>query len=319
MRQFPMRASIIVAIAAAIAVRATSSLAFSMPTLDSVPSRRRSSWVPPRETQRVRKGPSLSTRQFTAPGQADQTPPAAEGASPPEQDQMLVPHLQLKGQRSRNLFVASVAAFAAFSLHMADSISKAKLGLPLWAGPSAGVCVMFAVASVAAAEDGALEDYRSLAKFAAELALAVTGSCLFAVFTTVAFTSVATRRTLAVGFCAAWMLLNKHSAVFPPSAGYCALYIDHVLAGGPMATLGYVFSVFPCALGVMVVLAATRGAALLGTQTIMQWWPAMAVKVRQLVTVNSSLKLQVAQVVRQSRLASTFSWGPVLSHQLSSL
>lgn len=179
-----------------------------------------------------------------------------------------VQKLSFRSEKTRGIFVAAVAACAAFALHTADAATKAMLGLPLWAGPSAGVCVMFAVAAVTAAEHGSLTDYAGVTKFGVQVALAVTGSCAFAVWACSVFPGVAARRTVAVGVAAAWMLLNPASAVFPPSAGYCALYIDQLLANGPMAQLSYTFSVFPCALGVLTVLFASRAATLLGVQPL---------------------------------------------------
>jgi len=178
------------------------------------------------------------------------------------------PKLSFGSEKTKGIFIAAVAAFAAFSLHTADAATKAMWGLPLWAGPSAGVCVMFAVAAVTAAEQGNLTDYAGVTKFGLQVALAVTGSCAFAVWACTVFPSVAARRTIAVGVAAAWMLLNPVSAVFPPSAGYCALYIDQLLSNGPMAKLSYTFSVFPCALGVMVVLIASRAATVMGVKPL---------------------------------------------------
>mmetsp|Transcript_43428 Transcript_43428/g.102288 ORF Transcript_43428/g.102288 Transcript_43428/m.102288 type:complete len:285 (+) Transcript_43428:82-936(+) len=182
--------------------------------------------------------------------------------------------LKVGGDKTKALFTALVAAFAAFSLHTADVISKATLGLPLWAGPSAGVCVMFSVAAVGAADAGTLTDFPAVFKFAVEVAIAVTGSCAFAVWASSQFSSLAVRRALSVGVCAAWMLFNPGSAVFPPSAGYCALYIDQLLAGGPLGKLSYTFGVFPCALGVMVVLLSSRLAAFVGAGPLRLVWNA---------------------------------------------
>mmetsp|Transcript_54721 Transcript_54721/g.128027 ORF Transcript_54721/g.128027 Transcript_54721/m.128027 type:complete len:264 (+) Transcript_54721:77-868(+) len=172
------------------------------------------------------------------------------------------------GAKRKAVLTAAVAAFAAFTLHAADVLTKATWGLPLWAGPSAGVCVMFAVAAVAAAEEGKLQDFASITKFALQVGVGVTGSCAFAVFVCSQLPSVVLRRTVAVGIAALWMLLNPYSAVFPPSAGYCALYIDQLLVNGPMAKLSYVFSLFPCGMGVMVVLLSTRIAAAFGVQPV---------------------------------------------------
>eukprot|EP00403_Amphidinium_massartii_P031570 CAMPEP_0178448230 /NCGR_PEP_ID=MMETSP0689_2-20121128/41863_1 /TAXON_ID=160604 /ORGANISM="Amphidinium massartii, Strain CS-259" /LENGTH=222 /DNA_ID=CAMNT_0020073381 /DNA_START=182 /DNA_END=850 /DNA_ORIENTATION=+ len=197
-------------------------------------------------------------RQAAAQRQRSTTAPSQDESKKLEFD---VPH-------TKALFTALVAGFAALALHTADSMTKASLGLPLWAGPSAGVCVMFAVAAVTAAEQGTLGDLAGTAKFGVQVALAVTGSCAFAVWACSHFSSVVMRRTVAVGVCALWMLLNPTSAVFPPSAGYCALYIDQLLSSGPMAHLSYTFSVFPCGLGVMTILLATRVATLLGSQPL---------------------------------------------------
>mmetsp|Transcript_74044 Transcript_74044/g.138342 ORF Transcript_74044/g.138342 Transcript_74044/m.138342 type:complete len:264 (-) Transcript_74044:94-885(-) len=172
------------------------------------------------------------------------------------------------GAKRKAVLTALVAAFAAFTLHTADAVTKAAWGLPLWAGPSAGVCVMFAVAAVAAAEEGKIQDFAGITKFALQVGIGVTGSCAFAVFVCSFLPSVAARRTVAVGIAALWMILNPFSAVFPPSAGYCALYIDQLLANGPMARLSYTFSVFPCGVGVMVVLLSSRIAAGFGVQPV---------------------------------------------------
>mmetsp|Transcript_43429 Transcript_43429/g.102292 ORF Transcript_43429/g.102292 Transcript_43429/m.102292 type:complete len:316 (+) Transcript_43429:90-1037(+) len=180
--------------------------------------------------------------------------------------------LEVGGPKTRACFTAFVAGFAALSLHTADAITKRTLGLPLWAGPSAGVCVMFAVAAVSAADQGTLTDFPGVFKFAVQVATAVTGSCAFAVFASSYFSSLAIRRALSVSICAAWMLFNPASAVFPPSAGYCALYIDQLLAGGPLGKLSYVFGVFPCALGVMVVLLSTRFATVVAAGPLRALW-----------------------------------------------
>mmetsp|Transcript_43339 Transcript_43339/g.99881 ORF Transcript_43339/g.99881 Transcript_43339/m.99881 type:complete len:427 (+) Transcript_43339:61-1341(+) len=172
------------------------------------------------------------------------------------------------GSKRKAFVTAGVAAFAAFALHTADVTTKALWGLPLWAGPSAGVCVMFAVAAVTAAEDGQLRDIFGITKFALQVAMGVTGSCAFAVWTCTMLPSVAARRGIAVGLAALWMILNPYSAVFPPSAGYCALYIDQLISNGPMSKLSYTFSVFPCGLGVMVVLLSTRVAAAFGVKPV---------------------------------------------------
>mmetsp|Transcript_25934 Transcript_25934/g.47404 ORF Transcript_25934/g.47404 Transcript_25934/m.47404 type:complete len:264 (+) Transcript_25934:55-846(+) len=172
------------------------------------------------------------------------------------------------GAKRKAVLTAAVAAFAAFTLHTADALTKASWGLPLWAGPSAGVCVMFAVAAVAAAEEGKIRDFAGVTKFALQVGIGVTGSCAFAVFVCSHLPSIALRRTVAVGIAALWMILNPYSAVFPPSAGYCALYIDQLLVKGPMAHLSYVFSLFPCGVGVMVVLLSSRIAAGFGVQPV---------------------------------------------------
>mmetsp|Transcript_61430 Transcript_61430/g.114032 ORF Transcript_61430/g.114032 Transcript_61430/m.114032 type:complete len:263 (-) Transcript_61430:328-1116(-) len=197
--------------------------------------------------------------------------------------QVVEPQSFKMGAKRKGVLTAAVAAFAAFTLHTADALTKASWGLPLWAGPSAGVCVMFAVAAVAAAEEGKIQDFAGITKYALQVGMGVTGSCAFAVFVCSQLPSVVLRRTVAVGIAALWMLLNPFSAVFPPSAGYCALYIDQLLVNGPMAKLSYMFSVFPCGVGVMVVLLSSRIAAGFGVQPVrlLSRW-ARAVKSRYL-------------------------------------
>merc|ERR1719436_290726 len=87
---------------------------------------------------------------------------------------------------------------------------------------------------------------------------AVAVSVVLAVLVTKLLGASPLGRALAVGICSLFMSLSPISAFFPPSAAFCALYVDQAIAGGPLAALVYRYALTPCFAGTALLLIFTR-------------------------------------------------------------
>mmetsp|Transcript_24519 Transcript_24519/g.56510 ORF Transcript_24519/g.56510 Transcript_24519/m.56510 type:complete len:274 (+) Transcript_24519:51-872(+) len=175
---------------------------------------------------------------------------------------------RLGGARTRAMLVAAIAACSAYVLHLADIFCRSQWSLPLWLPPTAGVCIMYALDSVTAAEHMPNLDLQFQAQLAVRTVVALLGSCSLAVLIGSIFKCLVVRRVMAVAMCTAWMLLVPKSNFFPPSAAYAAIYVDHLQTKGPLAHLTYRYAAFPCALGVLIVYFSTHLLAFLAMKPL---------------------------------------------------
>lgn len=165
------------------------------------------------------------------------------------------------GQKTQAVMTAVISAVAIYMLTLANEVTKTCVG-PLWAPPLGAIALIFGSAATAAADKGSLWSPQATLRQALQIAVALGGACTIAVALGQTLGYSALSRALSVALCSLWMAAVPVSSFFPPVGAFCVLYLDQVLANGPLAALAYKYAIFPCVTGTLFLFFATRAAAL---------------------------------------------------------
>mmetsp|Transcript_65824 Transcript_65824/g.116669 ORF Transcript_65824/g.116669 Transcript_65824/m.116669 type:complete len:243 (-) Transcript_65824:79-807(-) len=158
----------------------------------------------------------------------------------------------LGGKVGEGLLVSLVAGLSVFAM------SRLQLAIhkQVWVPPFGAIVLIFATQAVQEAKQGKSLDASSMLKVAAEAIVGVAGACALTVGTArLLGGSPSVLRALAVSFASLWMTFSPAS-FFPPAGALCALFVERVVAKGPLP--GFEYALFPCSIGVALLLISTR-------------------------------------------------------------
>jgi len=157
------------------------------------------------------------------------------------------------GHHREGFFTALVAALATWAMSLLQNF----IHKPLWVPPFGAIVLMFAAEAVAAAKGGKILCRKSMWSRALRACSGVAGACLFTVgISEILGSSPTILRVTAMFFAAFSMTVNPSAGYFPPAGAFCALYVEKAVSQGLRP--GIEFALFPCALGVALLLLFTR-------------------------------------------------------------
>jgi len=162
------------------------------------------------------------------------------------------------GGRIQASLTALVAGVAVGLLCTLGQYTQKSFGLPLWAPPLGAISLIFAQEATAAAQKGEIASYAALWQRSLKTGSAVVGACLLTVFISKHFGATPLARAAAVVVCSLYMSAMPLSGYFPPCGAFCVLFVDQAIAHGALERLGYMYSIFPCGVGTVLLVLLTR-------------------------------------------------------------
>lgn len=165
------------------------------------------------------------------------------------------------GITTQALITALVAGLVVGFLSSLGAVTQKLYGLPLWAPPLGSVALIFASEETAAAQNGNIIAPKSIWERALKAGIAVSGACVLSVFVTRLLGASIFGRAIAVGVSSLWMTAIPVSGYFAPAGSFCALFVDQSMTRGPFESLGYLYALFPCGAGTVILLVLTRTVA----------------------------------------------------------
>mmetsp|Transcript_18691 Transcript_18691/g.43709 ORF Transcript_18691/g.43709 Transcript_18691/m.43709 type:complete len:265 (-) Transcript_18691:287-1081(-) len=157
------------------------------------------------------------------------------------------------GPRSEGFVTATVAALSTFAM----STLQAVLQRQLWVPPFGAVALIFAADAVAAAKEGKIMCAKTMWDKGLKACMGVATACFCTVAIANWLGSTPTMMRTTVMFSAAMsMALNPSAGYFPPAGALCALFVEKAVAKGSLP--GFEYALFPCAIGVALLLVFSR-------------------------------------------------------------
>ncbi|CAE7453936.1 eryA [Symbiodinium natans] len=129
----------------------------------------------------------------------------------------------------------------------------------IWVPPFGAVALIFAAESVAAAKQGKLICRKTVGNRALKACSGVATACVCTVALAQLCGSPTLMRTIVMFAAAYSMVLNPGADYFPPAGALCALFVEKaVVVGKPSLLPGFEYALFPCAVGVGLLLLFSR-------------------------------------------------------------
>lgn len=210
-------------------------------------------------------GQALRWRQAGAAWRLAPVAKAAEAAAPAP---VAEPGKVLARENSQALFTAFVTFGAVLFVGLLNEVSMRTVRVPLWSPPEGAVALVFAGEATAAVRAGKTLSVSHIADRALTAGSAVAGACVLAVATVQLLGGNPLGRATAVAASSLWMYASPVSRPFAPVGAFCALYVDQVMAKGPLAPLLYRYALCPCLVGTALLLVATRVLAALAAAAL---------------------------------------------------
>jgi len=162
------------------------------------------------------------------------------------------------GGRTQASLTALVAGIAVGLLCSLGQYTQKSFGLPLWAPPLGAASLIFASEATAAAQKGELASPGAVWQRSLKTGSAVVGACLITVFIAKHFGATPLARAASVILCSLYMTAMPISGYFPPCGAFCVLFVDQAISHGALEKLGYMYSLFPCGAGTVLLVLLTR-------------------------------------------------------------
>jgi len=158
----------------------------------------------------------------------------------------------LGGKVGEGLLVSLVAGVSVYGM----SRLQMAIHKQLWIPPFGAVVLIFSSQAVIAAKEGKSLDVAEMFRLGAEAIAGVVGGCLFTIGAArLLGGSPSVLRAFAVASASLWMTFSPAS-YFPPTGALCALFVERVVAKAPLP--GFEYALFPCGIGVALLLVSTR-------------------------------------------------------------